>query len=129
MEACVFKSRGPRGVCDGAIYRTYRQDIADAPAQLAAQVKRGEGTARFGEMFGGRVERNLAFFERGENGLVGQAKQQVALVFIEIKFKAIQFTARDFTLRAFTLRAFTLRGLPRLHGGGTRSRQRHRGPL
>ena len=70
-KAPVFESGRARGICDGAIYRAHRKDIAHASPQLAAQVKRSEGAARLGQMSGRRVKWDLPPFQHGENGIVG----------------------------------------------------------
>ena len=92
MKAGVFESSGARGVCDRTVHRAYGQDITDASSQLPAPVKRGESAARFGEMIGGRIEWNVAPLERRENGIVGQTKQQPALLWGEFRAGEI---ARD----------------------------------
>ena len=79
-EASVFESGGAGRAGDGAIDGVCGEDVADASAQGAAQVKRSEGAARLGEMIGWRVEWDLALFERGEDGLVSEAQQLGAFV-------------------------------------------------
>ena len=85
-EPRVFEGRGPSGICDCAIDGTYRQNVTDASSQLAAPVKRCECSARFREMCRWWIERDLAPFERGENGVMGEAQKYGALVLRELAF-------------------------------------------
>src|SRR5579864_4105956 len=80
MEACVFKSGGARSVCDRTIDRADRKHITYAPAQLAMKVKSGECAARFREMGRWRVEGDVAAFESGKNGIVGEPEKLSSLL-------------------------------------------------
>ena len=100
VEARVLECGGARRVDDSSIHRTDRKYVANASTQLSVHVERCECTARFSEMGWTRLEGDFATFQRREDRLVSQLKQQSSLF-----------------LGKLTL----------LHSDRTRSRQRHHG--
>ena len=80
VEAGVFKGGCASGLGHCAINRAHRQDVTHASPQLTAQMQRSEYSARLGEVFSGRIERDFPLFQSRENRIVRQAKQQGSLV-------------------------------------------------
>src|ERR1035438_3474100 len=79
-KAVIVKSGGTGGFRHGAVDRSRWEHIANASAQLAVQVKRGENSARLGQVRGWRIERNLSSLQCGRNRIVGQAQQKGSLL-------------------------------------------------
>jgi hypothetical protein len=58
-------------------------------------VKSGEGSARFGKVWGGRIKWNLTTFERGENRVVSEAKKKSALLWRELTCGKLAFVCEN----------------------------------
>jgi len=74
-KSVTFESGGPGGFGNSAVDRAGGQHIADASAQLSTQVKRRENAAEHRQVRSWSLDRNLATFQRGGNGIMRQAQQ------------------------------------------------------
>ena len=74
-KAAVVKGRGTGSFRDGPVQGARWHHISDAAAQLPVPVQRCESAARLGQMRTRRLDRQGSAFDRGQNGLVRQAKQ------------------------------------------------------
>src|SRR5580692_4477004 len=64
IEARILEGCGAGRFGDGAIDRADGKHVADASAQFAMQVERGESATGLGEMRRGRIEWDLAVLKR-----------------------------------------------------------------
>jgi hypothetical protein len=96
-KSVVIERRGAGGLGYGAINRARREHITDASSQLLVEIEGSENAASLGQVWGGRVERNLAIWRAaishcGRNGIMRQVQQLDA-------FESGEFTGADCRVR------------------------------
>ncbi len=74
-EAIIVEGSRPRGFRYSTIDRANRQHVADASAQLTAEVERSENPAGLGKVRRRWIQTNLSLLKRRRNGIVREAEQ------------------------------------------------------